>query len=88
MLVNFNEILLKIQQFPYKKINLNMSSAVWWPFCLSFNVLIAKETLWNFVMINVHINGQPILGASTSDTMMIKSGTRGIYVHATDTAMM
>ena len=66
-----------------------MSSAVWWPFCLSFSVLIAKETLWNFVMMSVHINGPPISGVGTSsDTVMIKSGTRGIDVHATNTAMM
>ena len=36
---NFNEILIGIHTFSFKKINLNMSSAKWRPFCLGLNVL-------------------------------------------------
>ena len=36
---NFNEILIGIHKFSFKKINFKMSSAKWHPFCLSLNVL-------------------------------------------------
>ena len=36
----FNEYLIKIQQFPLKKMHLKMSSAKWSPSCLGLNVLI------------------------------------------------
>ena len=36
---NFNEILIKIQQFLFNKMHLKMSSGKWQPFCLSLNVL-------------------------------------------------
>ena len=36
---NFNEIFFEIQKFSYKKMNLEMSSATWWPFCLGLHVL-------------------------------------------------
>ena len=36
---NFSEILIGIQTFSFKKINLKMSSAKWRPFCLGLNVL-------------------------------------------------
>ena len=36
---NFIEILIGFQTFPFKKINLKMSSAQWRPFCLGLNVL-------------------------------------------------
>ena len=36
---NFNEILIGIQTFSFKKIRLKMSSAKWRPFCLGLNVL-------------------------------------------------
>ena len=36
---NLNEILIGIHTFSFKKINLNMSSAKWRPFCLGLNVL-------------------------------------------------
>ena len=36
---NFNEILIKILTFSFKKMHLKMSSAKWWPFCLCLNVL-------------------------------------------------
>ena len=36
---NFNEILIKIHIFSFKKIHLKMSSGKWRPFCLGFNVL-------------------------------------------------
>ena len=37
---NFNEILISIQTFSFKKMHLKMSSAKWRPFCLGLNVLI------------------------------------------------
>ena len=37
---NFNEILIKIQQFSLTKMALNMSSGKWRPICLGLNVLI------------------------------------------------
>ena len=37
---NFNEILIGIQTFSFKKMHLKMSSAKWRPFCLGLNVLI------------------------------------------------
>ena len=36
---NFNEILIGIQTFSFKKMHLKMSSAKWRPFCLGLNVL-------------------------------------------------
>ena len=37
---NFNEILIKIHTFSFKKMHLKISSAKWRPFCLGLNVLI------------------------------------------------
>ena len=36
---NFSEISIGIQRFSFKKMHLNMSSAIWRPFCLGLNVL-------------------------------------------------
>ena len=36
---NFNEILIEIHAFSFKKMHLKMSSAKWRPFCLGLNVL-------------------------------------------------
>ena len=36
----FNEILIRIQTFSFKKMHLKVSSAKWRPFCLNLNVLI------------------------------------------------
>ena len=36
---NFNEILIEIQTFSFRKIHLKMSSGKWRPFCLGLNVL-------------------------------------------------
>ena len=36
---NFNEILIGIQAFSFKKMHVKMSSAKWRPFCLGLNVL-------------------------------------------------
>ena len=38
---NFNEILMKIHIFSFKKIHFKMSSGKWRPFCLGLNVLSA-----------------------------------------------
>ena len=40
---NFNEILIEIQTFSFKKMHLKMSSAKWRPFCLGLNVLTQSE---------------------------------------------
>ena len=40
---NFNEILIGIQTFSFKKVHLKMSSAKWRPFCLGLNVLRHQE---------------------------------------------
>ena len=43
---NFNEILIKIHIFSFKKINLKMSSGKWWPLiilCLGLNVLMSLD---------------------------------------------
>ena len=37
---NFNEILIKIHRFSFKKMHLKISSAKRWPFCLGLNELI------------------------------------------------
>ena len=36
---NFNEILIEIHTFSFKKMHLKMASAKWRPFCLGLNVL-------------------------------------------------
>ena len=41
---NFNEIVIAIQTFSFKKMHLKMSSAKWRPFCLSLNVLTFRNT--------------------------------------------
>ena len=40
---NFNENLIGIQTFSFKKMHLKMSSAKWRPFCLELNVLRAYQ---------------------------------------------
>ena len=42
---NFSEILIGIQTFSFKKMQLKMSSAKWRPFCLGPNVLIFHITI-------------------------------------------
>ena len=37
---NFNEILIEMHTFSFKKMHLKMSSGKWRPFCLNLNVLI------------------------------------------------
>ena len=39
---NFNEILISIQTFSFKKMHLKMSSAKWRAFCFGLNVLISS----------------------------------------------
>ena len=40
---NFNEMLIEIHTFSFKKIHLKMSSGKWRPFCLGLNVLKEEE---------------------------------------------
>ena len=44
---NFNEILIGIQTFSFKKMQLKMSSAKWRPFCLGLNVLNLRHQYSN-----------------------------------------
>ena len=43
---NFSEILIEIQTFSFKKIDLKMSSGKWRPSCLGLNVLIHLSKSW------------------------------------------
>ena len=43
---NFNEILIEIHTFSFKKMHLKMSSAKWRPFCLGPNVSIVWLITW------------------------------------------
>ena len=36
---SFSEIFIRIHAFSYKKMHLNMSTGIWWPFCLVPNAL-------------------------------------------------
>ena len=42
----FSQIVFKIQLFSFKKMHLKMSSAKWWPFCLSLKVLMPAKEPW------------------------------------------
>ena len=42
---NFNEILMEIHTFSFKKIHLKMSSGKWRPFCHGLNMLTKSQTL-------------------------------------------
>ena len=46
---NFNEILIGIQTFSFKKMHLKMSSAKWRPLCLGLNVLNDLQGWWMLV---------------------------------------
>ena len=46
---NFSEMLIGIQMFPFNKMYLKISSAIWRPFCLGLNVLT-----WGSVDNNLH----------------------------------
>ena len=46
---NLSEISIGIQTFSFKKMHLNMSSAIWRPFCLGLNVLSHQCVPMNFI---------------------------------------
>ena len=52
---NFNEILIGVQTFSFKKMHLKMSSAKWRPFCLGLNVL--KSHIWGPYILRSEQNG-------------------------------
>ena len=56
--MKFNEILIKIPQFLFKKMHLKMSSARYYSFCLKLNVL----TLWGRVT-HICVNKLTIIGS-------------------------
>ena len=47
VVTNFSEILSEIHTFSFKKMNLKMSSAKWWPVCHGPNVLSSMKRQWN-----------------------------------------
>ena len=49
---NFNEILIEIHTFSFKKIHFKMSSGKWRPFWLSLNVLRTRSTFLKILIIN------------------------------------
>ena len=44
--INFSEISMEIQTFSFKKMRLKVSSAKWWPFCFSLDVLKYSLFSW------------------------------------------
>ena len=69
---NFNEILIEIPTFSFRKIHLTMSSGRWWPFCRGLNVLISvlgnRATMtgeWNIILQKEHVWTLPALGVKT-----------------------
>ena len=52
---NFNEILIEIHTFLFKKIHLKMSPAKWRPFCLGLNVLTFIWCSWKPPIQQQHI---------------------------------
>ena len=59
--INFNEILIGIQTFSFKKIHLKMSSGKWRPFCLGLNVLKAMPLLTAATVVS------PVLGVPVKE---------------------
>ena len=53
---NFNEILIGIQTFSFKKMHLKMASAKWRPFCLGLNVL------------NLHLHHYKLMNFSSNNS--------------------
>ena len=47
---NFREILIGVQTFSFTKMELNMSSAKWRPFCLGLNVLSSLSAWWSVII--------------------------------------
>ena len=50
---NFNEILIEILTFSFKKMRFEVSSAKWWPFCLSLSGLIHCGLVMPYSTINL-----------------------------------
>ena len=48
---NLSEILIEIQTFLFKKINLKISFGKWWPFCLILDHLTMPISLMNYINI-------------------------------------
>ena len=58
--INFNEILIDVLAFSFKKMCLKLSSAKWRPFCLGLNVLApyypdTEGSIW------IHWRSQPVI---------------------------
>ena len=78
---NFNDIVIGIQTFSFKKMYLKMSSVKWCPFCLGLNVLrktceitdrqrIIEENYPYYIFSIVPVNGQTMLDARVVGTVM------------------
>ena len=76
---NFNEILIGIQTFSFKKTQLNMSSEKWRPFCFGLNVL--KYNGWP-----INCTGLVIVKWSWKRYLMISVSLKpGEYTHVLET---
>ena len=83
---DFSEIAIKIPQFLFKKMSLEMSSAKWWPFCLSLNVLNTRDIVlilllhkppgWRFLCIS------SIMESSQQDISMTAVQCRAIIIYS------
>ena len=51
----FNEILIEIHTFSFKKMHLKISSGKWWPFCLGLNKLTLQKQALIFSQYNDQI---------------------------------
>ena len=69
---NFSEILIEINTFSFKKIDLKMSSGKWQPSCLGLNVL---RLMWH------HTNGlpQPLCQTTSSEHFYVAVFSRSIF---------
>ena len=52
LVINFNEILMEIHIFSFRKINFKMLSGKWRPFCLGLNVLNLPLKTWKYACIS------------------------------------
>ena len=73
---HFNKILFEIQVFSIKKMQFEMSSAKWRPFCLGLNVLRYVLSVHNYIM-SLRPDQPPSMAMSHNSCLVIK----GIQQH-------
>ena len=69
---NFNEMLIKIHTFSFKKIHLKMSGK-WWPFFLGLNVFTQHNPLWSIYIATAR-QGMVLTCAYSKGTVYIAFG--------------